>query len=518
MKLSFGDIVIDEDRRELRRSGKLLHVEPRVFSLLVHLATNAQRVVSQDELLQVVWDGRVVSDTTIAGCIKHARKTVGDDGNRQALVKTVRGRGFLFCADVSVIREDVARPRTLDVDTCGGVTSSSVQRNAYAPVDATGFDPSLVVQAFQSFSESLEMKSFVHGVCLALTTVLARIPLLRLSSTNINADPLSPREIHERTGVHYVLSGSAQATEADVRLTVQLCDARTGFNLWAQQFRIPGTLACAQELAVVAIVAKLEPQLHRVIYDTVRSLSSAPNALELYLQASGLLALKGWHHDSFNIAADLLRRSWKQAPEFALASSYLSLVLGLGHKLGLMDNESRVRDEALEAAEHSLELETMDSAVMGLAGCALGDLGQTARAVSILKRAVELNPDNGQAWSALGSVQLGERRVEDAIAHLNRGIGLSPHDSRLSVWGGVLATALRLSGQLPEAVTQAERACARDDRTYTPRVVLAGAYSASAEKAKAAAALNDAYRIKPDLTDKQIAYLVGRRIAVDLVQ
>lgn len=536
MKLYFNDIVIDVDNQELHRSGELLPVEPKVFGLLVFLAQNAQRVVSQDELLETVWKGRVVSDTTVAGCIKHARRKIGDDGNRQAIIKTVRGRGFRFCAVVSVTESDVAfpqvgaadpqtRPAELSVALDGAIasaaTSTIVAENLVAAdsaIEGTEFNPSLVIQAFQSFSEQVEMKSFVDGLSLALTTVLARIPLLRLSYQGVNTSPATPREIHESTGADYLLSGSAQVTDDHVRVTVQLSNARTGFNLWAHQFEIPGPLESAHEYAVKAIVARLEPQLHRAMYDTVRSSGSVPNALELYLQASGLLALRGWHHESFKTASELLRQSWKQAPEFAHAASYLSLVLGLGHRLGLMDNEQRAHDEALDAAERSLQMETMDSSVMGMAGCALSDLGQSTRAMSILKRAVELNPNNGQAWSALGAVALSERRVEDAISYLQRGMELSPHDSRLSVWGGVLATALRVSGNLSEAVIQARHACERDDRTYMPRVVLAGVYSARAEPVEARAALQDALRIKPDLTDKQVMYLVGRRLADRLMQ
>lgn len=114
---------------------------------------------------------------------------------------------------------------------------------------------------------------------------------------------------------------------------------------------------------------------------------------------------------------------------------------------------------------------------------------------------VELNPDNGQAWAALGTVRLAERRL----------------DSRLSVWGSVPATALRVSGDLDNAKQQAELACHRDYRCYMPRVVLAAVLNEMSEQPKASLAINDAFRIKPDLTDKQIAYLVGQRLGRKIV-
>ena len=114
-------------------------------------------------------------------------------------------------------------------------------------------------------------------------------------------------------------------------------------------------------------------------------------------------------------------------------------------------------------------------------------------------------------------MELSQRRVKDAIDHLSHGIDLSPHDSRLSVWRGVLATAFRVAGKLDDAKVCATLACERDDRTYMPRVVLAGVYLAANDSPGAQAAMTDAYRIKPDLTGRQIRYLVGKRLAGKLV-
>jgi DNA-binding winged helix-turn-helix (wHTH) protein/tetratricopeptide (TPR) repeat protein len=509
MRLSFANVVIDTEQYELLRNGQLQHVEPKVFSLLVYLAENPQRVIAVDELMKAIWNNRIVSDTTVSGCIKHARKAIGDDGSQQATIKTVRGRGFRFCADVAIDTGDAS------VATHGAAAETPALIHPHP--DTVAFNPALAIQQFQAFSEAPGMLSFVRGLSMTLTTVLARIPLLRLTALSGNAAAATPREVHESIGADYVLSGSVQVVDDQVRVTVHLSDAKTGFNRWAHQFQIPGSVDQALDPAVLAVVAKLEPQLHRAMYDSVRARTSKPDALELYLQASGILALQGWHHDSFGTASGLLRESWKKAPEFAHAGSYLSLVLGLGYRLGLMPEQDKVRDEAFAAAERALQLETMDSSVLGLAGCALADLGHASRAMAILKQACELNPGNGQAWAALGSVNLSQRRVDEAISHLHRGIALSPLDSRLSVWGGVLSTALRASGDLPGAIKQAELACQRDDRTYMPRVVLAGALKAAGDKAGARAALKDAYRIKPDLTDMQIMYLVGKRQADELL-
>ena len=100
MILTFGEFQLDSDRFELRRNGQLRKVEPKVFDLVAHFAKNPGRVFSRDDLVASVWHGRVVSDATVSTCIKNARKAVGDSGVAQRYIKTVRGRGFRFDADV----------------------------------------------------------------------------------------------------------------------------------------------------------------------------------------------------------------------------------------------------------------------------------------------------------------------------------------------------------------------------------------------------------------------------------
>src|SRR5437868_1129042 len=86
---SFVPFEIDEARRELRRSGQPVHVEPQVLDLLIHLIRNRDRVVSKDELLDVVWEGRIVSEATLGSRINAARRVIGDDGDNQKIIRTL---------------------------------------------------------------------------------------------------------------------------------------------------------------------------------------------------------------------------------------------------------------------------------------------------------------------------------------------------------------------------------------------------------------------------------------------
>jgi DNA-binding winged helix-turn-helix (wHTH) protein len=83
VRLSFGDCVLDAERRELSRGGTLVHTGPRVFDLLAHLVMTRECVVTKDELLRAVWSGRLVSDSTLTSHIHAVRKAIGDTGDQQ---------------------------------------------------------------------------------------------------------------------------------------------------------------------------------------------------------------------------------------------------------------------------------------------------------------------------------------------------------------------------------------------------------------------------------------------------
>src|SRR5690349_9293480 len=103
MPLVFGDCVLDLERRELARASATVAVAPQVFDLLVYLLEHRERVVGKDELLDAVWAGRVVSESTLASHINAARKAVGDSGQEQRVIRTVARKGFRFVDEVREI-------------------------------------------------------------------------------------------------------------------------------------------------------------------------------------------------------------------------------------------------------------------------------------------------------------------------------------------------------------------------------------------------------------------------------
>ena len=109
---TFLDFELDEKRCELRRDGKPVPTQGRVFDLIVYLLRERERVVSRDELMDALWDGNVVSDAAISQVIMQARKALGDEGDAQRVIKTLRGRGVRFAADVQSQNGPSEEPRS----------------------------------------------------------------------------------------------------------------------------------------------------------------------------------------------------------------------------------------------------------------------------------------------------------------------------------------------------------------------------------------------------------------------
>lgn len=193
MRYLFDDCALDLDRRELHRGAGQVAVEPQVFDLLALLIRHRDRVVSKDDLLATIWQGRIVSESTLFNRINAARKAIGDAGDRQRLIKTLPRKGLRFVGEV---REE------------GGESSPS-------PELSLPDRPSIAVLPFADMSgDAGREEHFADGISEDLITGLARIRWLfviaRNSSFTYKGRAVDVKQIGRELGVRYVLEGSVR--------------------------------------------------------------------------------------------------------------------------------------------------------------------------------------------------------------------------------------------------------------------------------------------------------------------
>jgi DNA-binding winged helix-turn-helix (wHTH) protein len=192
MRFLFEDFELDPSAMELRGAGTAVPIEPQVFALLHVLVENRDRLVSRDEIIEKVWDGRAVSDSALDSRIKSVRRALGDDGKTQRLVRTVHGRGFRFVGDVRV----VAAPERLAVpEPVAAETAAAADR----PGGGDAVRPSIAVLPFRLLGASERWAAVADALPDELITELARLRWLfviaRGSSFRFRAESSDPIEV-----------------------------------------------------------------------------------------------------------------------------------------------------------------------------------------------------------------------------------------------------------------------------------------------------------------------------------
>ncbi len=110
MRVQFGDCTLDTDTRELSRGGKAVHIEPKAYRLLELLLASRPKAMSKDELQDQLWPKTFVSERSLARLVEVLRDCLGDDAKEPRYVRTVRGFGYAFFADVKPASIPSPRP------------------------------------------------------------------------------------------------------------------------------------------------------------------------------------------------------------------------------------------------------------------------------------------------------------------------------------------------------------------------------------------------------------------------
>jgi DNA-binding winged helix-turn-helix (wHTH) protein len=96
--LRFGRCELRPALRELRVDGQCRQIQPRPFDLLVYLIEHRDRVLSMDELLDVVWCERVVQPSSLTVAVNRLRSVLGDE--RGEIIRTHHRVGYRFVAEL----------------------------------------------------------------------------------------------------------------------------------------------------------------------------------------------------------------------------------------------------------------------------------------------------------------------------------------------------------------------------------------------------------------------------------
>src|SRR5712675_1469745 len=229
----FDNYTLDADRRELRCGSDSVAVQPQVFDLLVYLVQNRERVVSKDDLIASVWDGRMVSKSTLISRINAARKAVGDSGKDQRIIRTIARKGLRFVGAVQV------QPAGDEIAPVVKQPPDEKQKETPLALPLPE-RPAIVVLPFINMSGDPEQEYFSDGISEDIITALSKLRwffvIARSSSFTYKGKSVHINEIARELGVRYVVEGSVRRSGGQVRISAQLNDVSTGSHLWAERY------------------------------------------------------------------------------------------------------------------------------------------------------------------------------------------------------------------------------------------------------------------------------------------
>ncbi|CCB66452.1 winged helix-turn-helix domain-containing protein [Hyphomicrobium sp. MC1] len=425
MRFLFKDYVLDPERRELTLASSSVPVGPQVFDVLLYLLQNRDRVVSKDDLLEAVWDGRIVSESTVTSHINAVRKAIGDNGNEQRLVKTVPRKGFRFIGDV--------REARCVNETAAGVGLPEEVTRATLPLFNK---PSIAVLPFQSLCGDPEQAYFADGVVEEIITALSRVRWLfviaRNSSFVYRDCAFDVKQIGKELGVGYVLEGSMRKSADRVRITGQLIDATTGVQLWAERFE--GTVDDIFELQdriATSVAGAIAPRVELAEIERTRNKPTGSlNAYDCYLR--GLAHVHRGTRESIDQALPLFERGIELDPEYASAYAMAGWCYFWRKVNGWCTDREWETREGTRLARRAVELGRDDAVALTRGAHALSHLaGDLDSGIALVDRAKFLNPNLAAAWFLGGFLRTWQGEPDDAIAHFERAMLLNPLDPEL---------------------------------------------------------------------------------------
>jgi TolB-like protein/Flp pilus assembly protein TadD len=386
---------------------------------------------------------------------------VGDDGERQTLIKTIHKRGFRFVGEVTELPEEMT-PEPIPTPAAGDVGPAR--------------RPSVVVLPFANLSAEPDTDYFSYGLTEDIIRLLARYHWMDVLSRHTAAAfrdrDADPREIGATFGVRYLVHGSVSKRGERVRLAADLVSCESGRQLWSETYDLDlADVLDVQRAMSEQIAAAIEPELARLEREAaVRRPPVNLGAWDCYQR--GLFHLWGFTQPGMAEAEAMFRRAIALDPTFARAHGGLAYVLLQEAVVdGPAEREVRI-EEALRASRSAVSLDNQDCMNLCVLGRVHAFRHDFEEAIALLVEAVALNPSFAQAHYALGCTMIWSGRPRDGMVHIDRATELSPRDPHLSSFHAARALAHIDLGELAEAVDYARRAARVPNAKAWPHMML----------------------------------------------
>jgi TolB-like protein len=444
-RFAFGPFVLDVRRGALVREGQPVALGHKGLSLLHALLQAPGQVLSKTSLMQAAWSDAIVEESNLSVQIAAVRKLLGPQPDGSEWIATVPRAGYRFVGSVHVLDfvVDSASP-------AAGQRADQPER------------PSIVVLPFANVSGDKEQEYLADGITEDIITALTRFRWFRVIGRNSSfvykGKSADSKQVAHELGVRYVLEGSVRRSGRHLRISVQLVDAASASQIWAERYGMELKEAFAVQDAIAERVAgAIEPELLKT--------ESLPAAARHSgnVTAWDLVRQGTWHfhhvgRDTHLKARELFRQACRLDPELAEAHIWLARVSAGIVAYGWSDNAERDIREGLDGALKAIQLDEKNPySHYALAICS-PYANAPEQAVLAAEKAIEISPSFALGHLVLGMGQLFRGSADKAVSPLERGLTLNPYDPQNFVWYNLLALANLFAGRADEAIAAAVKA------------------------------------------------------------
>ena len=450
---TLGPFRLDVAAGILFRGAKPVPLGQRAIALLRALVECPGIPVSKDVLMQAAWTGLVVEENNLAVQIAALRRVFGEVPGGENWIETLPRRGYRFVGAVVI-----AQPA---IDAVSLVPKPAGSLDLALPNQ-----PSIAVLPFQNMTSDPEQDYFADGMVEDITTALSRFRSLfviaRNSSFTYKGRSVDVKLVGRELGVRYVLEGSVRKAGSRLRITGQLIDASTGAHLWAD--RVDGSLEDVfhlQDQVTESVVGAIAPRLERAEIERVkRKPTGSLDSYDCYLRGMASYHRPPFaNRESTTEALHHFGRAIELDPEFATAyamAAYCHVMRkGSGHVVDPLHETAK----AVSLARRAVELGNDDALAIGTGGFALAYVGSDLESGAVrIDRATALNPNLAAVWFYSGYIKLWLGEADRAIGHFARAMRLSPVDPTMPRMQAATADAHFHAGRYDEAASWAAAA------------------------------------------------------------
>lgn len=417
----FGPYRLDADAEMLFRQSEPVVLGRRAVTLLRLLVERAGTPVSKDALMEAAWPGLAIEESNLTVQIAALRRIFSDIEGGTTWIETLPRRGYRYIGPVVSTGPDPGLPAS--------------------PASAASDKPSLAVLPLSNLSGDSAQDYFSDGITGDIIAELSRFKSLfvvaRHSSFAYRGKSAEIKRVGRELGVRYVAEGSVRKIGSQVRVTIQLLDAGSGYNLWTERYdRELENIFSLQDEIVRAIVAALPGRLE----DAGREIARRKRTSSITAYDLVLLGNERWRHltvKGMAEAREYFRNAVALDPQYARARANIAWTIVCD--VFLESPATATLDEALREIETALDVDDGDAWSHGVFAQLLFLRNEDDKAEIHFSRALALNPNDADVAAVFANILVYWGRWREALTWIGAAKRLNPFPPNLYHWYHALA-------------------------------------------------------------------------------